>query len=713
MTNLYRYAWPMNHLAEALTTLTPARGQRPRAAPVALPAAPWDEAMLDQWLGAIGAQAGIEVEPTQAAYADLVALLCAAAPALVRLPPREQDAAPTFLLLCRPGKRRVALLGPDRRLAWVAPTAIQDLLCAGLVAPHLAALQPILSQSQLSPHRQPYVQRAVLAEILGNRPLSGFWLLRVAPDAPLTHQLQRLRLAKPLLLLLGGFLVQLLLGLLAWWLIGRGALAGHFEWGWVIAWALLLLTAIPFQWLTTRAQSRLATDVGSFFKQRLLYGALQLQPEAVRQEGVGQFLGRALAADALEQLALSGGFVALLAFIQVIIAVAVLAAGAGGGWHAGLLAGWIGLTIGLGYRYFRDSRAWNETHRELTNDLVERMVGHRTRLAQEDRHHWHDVEDTALQRYLQDRQQADWSGGWFKAFVGRGWMLLGLGWLAFTLLQNPLSAPVVAVSLGGVLLAQQALNTIVLGIQSLVAALLAWEEVALLVQTTTVPVPPTAVTLQPVIARRPTAAAAPEETLLTLHEVEFRYRAQGRAILQGSNLQISAGDRLLLEGPSGGGKSTLAALLAGLRTPTQGLLLLHGLDQSTIGVAQWRQQVVVAPQFHENHVLTGSLAFNLLMGRRWPPQPEDLRAAEQLCQELGLGPLLARMPAGLQQMVGESGWQLSHGERSRLYIARALLQEAELLILDESFGALDPVTLEGALHTVLARARTLLVIAHP
>jgi len=81
--------------------------------------------------------------------------------------------------------------------------------------------------------------------------------------------------------------------------------------------------------------------------------------------------------------------------------------------------------------------------------------------------------------------------------------------------------------------------------------------------------------------------------------------------------------------------------------------------------------------------------------------------------ELGLGDLLARMPAGLQQMVGESGWQLSAGERSRLYIARALLQRAELVVLDESFAALDPESLRQALACVLKRARTLLVIAHP
>ncbi len=101
------------------------------------------------------------------------------------------------------------------------------------------------------------------------------------------------------------------------------------------------------------------------------------------------------------------------------------------------------------------------------------------------------------------------------------------------------------------------------------------------------------------------------------------------------------------------------------------------------------------------------------MGRHGPPRPGDMEGAEAICRELGLGELLERMPAGLLQMVGESGWQLSHGERSRLYIARALLQNTDLVILDESFAALDPETLSQAMQCVLRRAATLLVIAHP
>jgi ATP-binding cassette, subfamily B, bacterial len=109
----------------------------------------------------------------------------------------------------------------------------------------------------------------------------------------------------------------------------------------------------------------------------------------------------------------------------------------------------------------------------------------------------------------------------------------------------------------------------------------------------------------------------------------------------------------------------------------------------------------------------GTFAFNLLMGRRWPPQESDMEEAEKICRELGLGELLERMPAGLLQNIGETGWQLSHGEKSRLYIARALLQHAELIVLDESFGALDPQTLQQALRCVFDRAPALLVIAHP
>ncbi len=116
--------------------------------------------------------------------------------------------------------------------------------------------------------------------------------------------------------------------------------------------------------------------------------------------------------------------------------------------------------------------------------------------------------------------------------------------------------------------------------------------------------------------------------------------------------------------------------------------------------------------------MAASLAFNLLMSRAWPPTDEDLREAWEVCQELGLGPLLERMPCGLQQTVGETGWQLSQGERSRVFLARALLQSSAtpgggLVILDESFAALDLESLHTCLQCVFKRAPSLLAVAHP
>jgi ABC-type multidrug transport system fused ATPase/permease subunit len=178
-------------------------------------------------------------------------------------------------------------------------------------------------------------------------------------------------------------------------------------------------------------------------------------------------------------------------------------------------------------------------------------------------------------------------------------------------------------------------------------------------------------------------------------------------------LQIRRGEHVLVEGPSGSGKSTLASILAGLRAPHSGLILLQGVDRHTLGPRNWRRLIASAPQSHENHILSGTLAFNLLMGRQWPPTTEDCVEAERVCRELGLGELLDRMPAGLFQVVGETGWQLSHGERSRVFLARTLLQGTDNLILDETFGSLDPESIQQAMDCVFRRTKTLMLIAHP
>jgi len=367
------------------------------------------------------------------------------------------------------------------------------------------------------------------------------------------------------------------------------------------------------------------------------------------------------------------------------------------------------MTVFVARVYYRRRLDWTEKRETMTNDLVESMVGHRTRLAQESREHWHEGEDRAVETYLTKSQAMD-SAGAAQTMAPRVWLVTGLCGLTAMFLTGGVSTTAMAVSVGGLLLGYRGLQKLATSLSSLLGAVIAWKRVADIFNA----------------AAREQNSGSPDFTtargadslaqgaiLVEAHDLTFRYREHGEPELRGCGLRIREGDRLLIEGESGGGKSTLASLLTGLRKPESGLLLLGGLDHQTIGAPGWRKRVASAPQFHENHVLTGTFAFNLLMGRAWPPNEKDIAEAEEVCRALGLGDLLERMPAGLLQMVGETGWQLSHGERSRLYIARALLQRADMVILDESFGALDPATLRRCLQTTLGRARTLMVIAHP
>ncbi|MFO1350992.1 MAG: ABC transporter ATP-binding protein, partial [Gammaproteobacteria bacterium] len=652
-------------------------------------------------------QWGLEVEAVSVSFGEVEHMLTHAGPAVLML---DGESGVRVVLVLKGGFRGITLIRPDHKNQRVSPGVLSAAFTRNIAEPVRERVSALLDGVGIPEFRRACAQAFIVSEQLGAYPITGAWLLRMPPSANFWLQLKHARIPLRMLVLLGAHALQQGLQILGWWLIARGALAGHFDRVWLLAWCLVLFTSIPFDVLVTWTQSRLAVAIGRLFKQRLLFGSLHLNSEEVRHQGVGQFLGRVLEAQTLETLALGGGFTALIAVVELAAAAAILALGAGGLPHALLLIVWLGITIALGWRYANRSQEWRRAHRYMINALIERMVGHRTRLAQADPRHFHDDEDQTLAQYIQLSDQMDASAIQLSALVTRVWSVLGLAGMAhalFTTAANPTS---IAISLGGIMLAGRGLTNLTNGMQSVVGVLNAWRQIAPLFHAAT-RAKQSKGTAALVDAQAP--VGVPAQPLLIARELVFRYRDYGQPVLRGVDLRIFSGDRLLLEGASGGGKSTLAALFTGLRTPTSGLLLLHGLDWQTLGSADWRQRVVAAPQFHENHVLAETLAFNLLMGRRWPPTRADLEEAEQICRELGLGDLLERMPAGLQQMVGESGWRLSHGERSRLYIARTLLQRADLIVLDESFAALDPENLRLALRCVLNRASTLMVIAHP
>jgi len=395
---------------------------------------------------------------------------------------------------------------------------------------------------------------------------------------------------------------------------------------------------------------------------------------------------------------------ALLATLELVLAAVVLAAATP--LLALLLVAWVVVTGALAAVYLHRRTGWVDRRVGLTHDLIERMVGHRTRIAQQPREQWHEGEDETLERYVHASSRMDDAAVWLLGIVPRGWMVAALAGLTPAFVQGGSPASL-AVSLGGILLAERAFERLTGGVWSLAGALIAWRQTAVVFRAAERGASETSGATH---ARREVSATP---AVLEATDLRFAHAGRGDPVLQGCNLTIGAGDRVILQGPSGGGKSTFASLLAGLRTPQSGLVLLDGLDRHTVGFEGWRRRVVLVPQFHENHLVLGSVAFNLLMGVQWPPAPDDFDRADAVLRELGLGPTLDRMPSGLLQTIGETGWQLSHGERSRLYLARALLQNPDILILDESFAQLDPANMHLALTAVTARRSAVLLIAHP
>ncbi len=650
------------------------------------------------------AELGVEAEPLDLAYGDLEARLFGGAPLIAAL------GTSVAAIVGRKGSK-LLLLTPELRVRTADVGVVARELCRAIEAPALVEIDRVLERAALPAPRFAAARRALLEERLRSARVRGLFALRAPANASLRSELHRAGVVRRFAVLLAAHALQYALWLLSWWVVGRAALEGLFDPGWFHAWALLLASVIPFRLLATWVQGTFAVTVGGILKQRLLAATLRLDPERVRGLGMGDFVGRVIESEAIESLALSGGIAAVTAILELVAAALVLAFAPGGALLAVLLSVWTLLLLAAGMWCYARRREWTAERLSLSHGLIEKMIGHRTRIMQESRDRWHAGEDAALEGYLAASRRMDRAIAWLSAVAPRGWLLIGVIGLAPAMLRGSASTEALAAQLGGVLLAYLATNRLAHGIAQLGGAVIAWKQVVPMLDELSREEAPGVGVPSP----EPNESVLTEERARVLQVKDLGYRHPGRSesLFQKLSLDVFEGDRILLEGASGTGKSTLASLFSGLRAPDEGILLLRGVDRGTIGAEAWRRRISAAPQFHENHVFNDTFAFNLLMGQRWPPHEEDWMRAEELCGELGLSGLLARMPAGMNEIVGESGWQLSHGERSRLFMARALLQDSEIVVLDESFAALDPATLEQSLRCALRRARTLVVIAHP
>ena len=700
-------SWPIERAGEALAALAGRAGLavgRELPAPGAAVLADPDDAAMDRWLAGAAATLGLEAEAIDSDLGGVDALLRRSAPALLRVGVGGRR----LLLVLRGGRRWLTVLTPALRAWRVALARVRGEVCEPALASSRADAEALIGRTGLTGARRERAVELLLHQRGAARRVGRAWLLRASPAAPLWALLRADGLLPQLAGLIGLRALELGLVIGSWWLIAGLVFAGRSDPGWAAAWMLMLLTIVPCRMGQTALVGEVLRGAGTILKRRLLVGAMAMDGDLTRREGAGLLLGRVLETSAVEALGLRGGLLALFAGLEFMAAIPVLARGPAGWLHVPMLVVWALLAVALVRRTGLHLRAWTDERAALTHHLVEVMVGHRTRLAQQPPAHWHEREDVRLRGVLAAEERLNGSEALLVALVPRGWLVLGVvGLVPAFLAEGPGSAVALATGIGGVFLAQRGLTTLVGGATQLLAAGVALREALPMLRASA---GVDAGARGSMLALPPVPAGQP---LLVARGLGFRYPGRERRVLAGVDLTIVAGERLLLAGGSGGGKSTLGAIVAGLREPGEGLVLLAGLDRPTLGLVGWRRRVAAAPQFHENHVFTATFAFNLLMGRGWPPGAADLAEAQAVCEELGLGELLARMPGGLMQMVGETGWQLSHGERSRLYIARALLQKVDLLVLDESFAALDPRTLQQALACVLARARAVLVIAHP
>jgi len=200
----------------------------------------------------------------------------------------------------------------------------------------------------------------------------------------------------------------------------------------------------------------------------------------------------------------------------------------------------------------------------------------------------------------------------------------------------------------------------------------------------------------------------PPHGRLALDRVTFRYEDDGSPALRDVSFVLRPGSRVAVVGPSGSGKSTLVGLILRFWDPDSGEIHLGGRDVRCYAQEDLRSRIGVVSQ--DTHVFNDTVRNNLLLA---DPEADDV-ALHRVMKEVHLAGLVEGLPGGLDGYVGEQGQQLSGGERQRLAVARALLKDAPLLVLDEVTANLDTVTERELLGTIreLMRGRTTLQITH-
>ncbi len=207
---------------------------------------------------------------------------------------------------------------------------------------------------------------------------------------------------------------------------------------------------------------------------------------------------------------------------------------------------------------------------------------------------------------------------------------------------------------------------------------------------------------------RTRSAPSPAQTAVRFRGVSFAYPAREGAVLDELELTIDPGETLAVVGESGAGKSTLAALLLGLAQPTAGSIEVGGVDLADCRLDEWRSLLAWVPQ--RPTIFRGTVADNIRLGR---PDATDAEVRAAAVRS-GAAAFTSRLADGYDTLVGDGGRVLSAGEQRRLALARALVRDAALVVLDEPTADLDPESAALVARAIeeLHGAATILLIAH-
>ena len=204
--------------------------------------------------------------------------------------------------------------------------------------------------------------------------------------------------------------------------------------------------------------------------------------------------------------------------------------------------------------------------------------------------------------------------------------------------------------------------------------------------------------------------ARPEPVLepISFERVSFRYPTRDVDVLHDVAFEVLPGETVAVVGPSGGGKSTLVALLLRLADPTSGRILVGGDDLASVDAAAWRRLTAYVPQ--RPTLFRGTIADNIRLG---DPAADDRRVREAAAHA-GAHGFVAELPEGYETRVGDGGRELSTGQRRRIALARAFLRDAPLVVLDEPTADLDrdSAALVGEAIDRLRAERTVVLVAH-